>query len=275
MFEKNTAKRIRASNGVQAEATILTASRGHDVHETGVYGAGTVHWKMTVRVEVIGIAPFEASVEGELPADQSYGPGLKVPVLFDPSKTSRIAFDDMPAGSMSGFGRGTSAQSTRANAHEIQALMQTIMSNPGSAASKRQELLAALGTAGVAGGGLGGGGLGGGATVFVNGQQVSGPGMAGLGAAMPGSMPGSMPPAASGSFPGSFADANAGAFPGAQPASAQPAGPAPSGANPPGAPGPAGADPVQLLTQLAQLRAQGLIDDAEFAAQKARILGGG
>jgi hypothetical protein len=32
-------------------------------------------------------------------------------------------------------------------------------------------------------------------------------------------------------------------------------------------------DPVQLLTQLAQLRTQGMLSDAEYETQKARLLG--
>jgi hypothetical protein len=36
---------------------------------------------------------------------------------------------------------------------------------------------------------------------------------------------------------------------------------------------PTAQDPVQLLAQLSQLHAQGEVTDAEFAAQKARLLG--
>ncbi|MFJ6512893.1 SHOCT domain-containing protein [Streptomyces sp. NPDC091406] len=39
------------------------------------------------------------------------------------------------------------------------------------------------------------------------------------------------------------------------------------------APAPAGTDRVAQLTQLADLKAQGLLTDEEFAAEKARILG--
>jgi hypothetical protein len=44
---------------------------------------------------------------------------------------------------------------------------------------------------------------------------------------------------------------------------------------PPAAPAPAApaADPVQQLKDLAELKNQGIITDAEFVAQKARILG--
>ena len=42
-------------------------------------------------------------------------------------------------------------------------------------------------------------------------------------------------------------------------------------ASPP--PAPAAADPVAQLKDLADLKAQGVLTDAEFAAQKARILG--
>jgi Short C-terminal domain len=42
----------------------------------------------------------------------------------------------------------------------------------------------------------------------------------------------------------------------------------------PAAPAPAGGDPtIDQLRQLADLRAQGVLTDAEFEAQKARILG--
>ncbi|MGW1203563.1 SHOCT domain-containing protein [Streptomyces cyaneofuscatus] len=39
------------------------------------------------------------------------------------------------------------------------------------------------------------------------------------------------------------------------------------------APAPAGTDRVSQLTQLAELKAQGLLTDEEFATEKARILG--
>ena len=42
---------------------------------------------------------------------------------------------------------------------------------------------------------------------------------------------------------------------------------------PPPAPAPA-ADPIEQLTQLAALKDQGILTDEEFAAQKAKILGG-
>jgi Short C-terminal domain len=42
---------------------------------------------------------------------------------------------------------------------------------------------------------------------------------------------------------------------------------------PPPQPAPAAADPVEQLKDLAELKAQGILTDAEFEAQKARILG--
>ena len=42
---------------------------------------------------------------------------------------------------------------------------------------------------------------------------------------------------------------------------------------PPPAPEPAGNDSIAQLQQLADLKAQGILTDAEFAAQKAKILG--
>jgi hypothetical protein len=44
----------------------------------------------------------------------------------------------------------------------------------------------------------------------------------------------------------------------------------PAAAGPPAAP----ADPIQQLKDLAELKGQGILTEEEFAAQKARILGG-
>lgn len=55
-----------------------------------------------------------------------------------------------------------------------------------------------------------------------------------------------------------------------QPAYGQPAYQAPP---PPPPPPPAAADPISQLKDLADLRQQGILTDAEFEAQKARILG--
>jgi hypothetical protein len=46
--------------------------------------------------------------------------------------------------------------------------------------------------------------------------------------------------------------------------------PAPAAAAPP----PPAADPIKQLKDLAELKEQGILTEAEFAAQKARILGG-
>ena len=40
------------------------------------------------------------------------------------------------------------------------------------------------------------------------------------------------------------------------------------------APAPAGPDPIEQLKELGELRAQGILTDEEFAAQKAKILAG-
>lgn len=42
---------------------------------------------------------------------------------------------------------------------------------------------------------------------------------------------------------------------------------------PPPAPAPAAADPIEQLKELAQLKDQGVLTDAEFQAQKAKLLG--
>lgn len=48
----------------------------------------------------------------------------------------------------------------------------------------------------------------------------------------------------------------------------------PAYAPPPPAPAPAGDDTIARLKELAELKEQGILTDEEFAAQKARILGG-
>jgi len=53
-----------------------------------------------------------------------------------------------------------------------------------------------------------------------------------------------------------------------QPAEAAPAAPAPAPA-----PAPAAPDPIAQLTQLAALKDSGALTEAEFEAQKAKILG--
>jgi hypothetical protein len=50
--------------------------------------------------------------------------------------------------------------------------------------------------------------------------------------------------------------------------------PAPPPPPPPPAPAAAGPDPIAQLKQLAELRDQGILTDAEFNAQKAKILAG-
>jgi hypothetical protein len=55
---------------------------------------------------------------------------------------------------------------------------------------------------------------------------------------------------------------------------AQQAPPAPVAPPPVAAPPAAGPDPIEQLTQLGRLREQGVLTDEEFAAQKAKILGG-
>jgi hypothetical protein len=59
-----------------------------------------------------------------------------------------------------------------------------------------------------------------------------------------------------------------------QPTYAEPApAPAPAPPPPPAAAAPAEGDRIGALKDLADLRAQGILTDAEFAAEKARILG--
>ena len=50
--------------------------------------------------------------------------------------------------------------------------------------------------------------------------------------------------------------------------------PEPAYEEPPPAPAPAAPDPIEQLTKLAELKDQGILTEAEFAAQKAKILAG-
>ncbi len=50
--------------------------------------------------------------------------------------------------------------------------------------------------------------------------------------------------------------------------------PAPAAPAPAAEPAPAAADPIEQLKQLGALHQQGILTDEEFAAQKARLLGG-
>jgi hypothetical protein len=57
-----------------------------------------------------------------------------------------------------------------------------------------------------------------------------------------------------------------------QPGYMQPTAPQPAAAPPPAAPGPE--DKLQMLKELGELKASGVLTEAEFEAQKAKILGG-
>jgi hypothetical protein len=225
VFEKHAAKKLQQSGGgVHTQAVILTATHGHSA------SGGSVHWKMTVRVQPPGEPEFEAKVEGNQAVGTSFLPGMTVGVRYDPANHSTINFDDSIEAAMSHFAGGP----VSTGSPDVNSLLRDIMANPGSAAGRASELMAAFGAGGQS------------ATVFVNGQQVN---------------------------PGGFGPPTPSAFPYTPAATNTPA-PSSLGALGVPPPPPSSSDPVQLLTQLAQLRAQGVIDDVEFATQKARILGG-
>jgi putative oligomerization/nucleic acid binding protein len=58
-----------------------------------------------------------------------------------------------------------------------------------------------------------------------------------------------------------------------EPPQQQYAAPPPQYAAPPAAAAPAAPDPIEQLKELASLKAQGILTDEEFAAEKAKILG--
>jgi len=68
--------------------------------------------------------------------------------------------------------------------------------------------------------------------------------------------------------------ANAQAYEAEQAAAAAAPPPAPVYAAPPPAPAPSSSDTIEQLTKLGELKAAGILTDAEFEAQKAKILAG-
>jgi hypothetical protein len=172
MFEGRKRKKLESSGGKRAPATVVTAKRGNTMTRPDADPThATYNWKLTVRVQPDDEPEFEAEVQHHFQAGSNLGPGMTLPVLYDPADHSNIFFDEGSAG--------------------------------GSA-----------GTDGVA--------------VAAMLQQM-----------LDSSAPGQMEAPTSGFGP----------------------------------PPPVSPDPVVLLAQLAQLHEQGVVDDEEFAAQKARILG--
>jgi hypothetical protein len=209
MFEKHKAKKLAGSGGVRCRATVLTAERGNTVSGQAMMvetGQGHYIWKLTVRVEPSGQAPFEAAVTAQLGIGNSLAPGMGVSVIYDPNDPSKIAYDQGRDGTVEGMVEGLVASLPGSDPQALQSILEGVIKNPSSMndtatlASQGQALASAMGISNP--------------TVHVRGQQ---------------DLP-SSPPA------------------------------------PP-------EDPVQLLTQLAQLRTQGMLTDAEYETQKARLLG--
>ncbi|HXA32074.1 MAG TPA: SHOCT domain-containing protein [Acidimicrobiales bacterium] len=212
MFEKRHAKKLAESGGVRIQATVLTAKRGSTVSGSAIdmdIAQGSFTWKLTVRVEPPGEAPFEADISARLQSGNTFFPGSKVAVIYDPKNHSKVAFDQGRAATLAGVADQLVDGHQGGNADSLESVLKDVMADPSSAASRGQDLAAAMGIDLST------------AQVHVRGQKDQ---------------------------------------PAVIQAQAQP-------------PVTTAQDPVQLLAQLSQLHAQGEVTDAEFAAQKARLLG--
>jgi hypothetical protein len=213
MFEKRHAKKLAESGGVQTQATVLTAKRGNTVSGSAMQmdiAQGSFTWKLTVKIEPPDQPPFEASISARLQSGNEFFPGLRVAVIYDPNDHAKVAFDQGRGATLAGMADQLVDGHPGGDAASLESVLQDVLADPSSAASRGQDLASALGIDLST------------AQVHVRGQQDQ------L-AVVP----------------------------------AQPAEPAAA----------VGEDPVQLLDRLVQLHAQGVVTDAEFASQKARLLG--
>jgi hypothetical protein len=213
MFEKRHAKKLAESGGVRIQATVLTAKRGNTVSGSAMdmsIAQGSFTWKLTVKIEPPGESPFEADITARAQSDNTFFPGLRVAVLYDPKDHSKVAFDQGRDATLAGFAEQMADGHPGGNPASVESVLKDVMADPSSAASRGQDLAAAMGIDLST------------AQVHVRGERD-------------------------------------------QPAVIQA-----QAQNPPTAP--TAEDPVQLLAQLAQLHAQGVVSDAEFASQKARLL---
>jgi hypothetical protein len=214
MFEKRHAKKLAESGGVRIQATVLTAKRGNTVSGSAMdmsIAQGSFTWKLTVKIEPPGESPFEADITARAQSDNTFFPGLRVAVLYDPKDHSKVAFDQGRNATLAGMADQMVDGHPGGDAASVESVLKDVMADPSSAASRGQDLAAAMGIDLST------------AQVHVRGERD-------------------------------------------QPAVIQA-----QAQNPPTAP--TAEDPVQLLAQLAQLHAQGVVSDAEFASQKARLLG--
>jgi hypothetical protein len=211
MFEKRHAKKLAESGGVRIQATVLTAKRGSTVSGSAMQmdiAQGSFTWKLTVKVEPPDQSPFEAKISARLQSGNSFFPGMRVGVVYDPNDHGKVAFDQGRNATVAGVAEELVDGHPGGDAASVESVLKDVMADPSSAASRGQDLAAAMGIDLST------------AQVHVRGQKDQ---------------------------------------PAVMQAQAQTAA--------------AAQDPVQLLAQLSQLHAQGEVTDAEFAAQKARLLG--
>jgi hypothetical protein len=214
MFGRRHAKKLAESGGIRIQATVLTAKRGNTVSGSAMdmsIAQGSFTWKLTVKVEPPGESPFEAEITARAQSDNTFFPGLRVAVLYDPKDHSKVVFDQGRDATLAGFAEQMADGHPGGNAASVESVLKDVMADPSSAASHGQDLAAAMGIDLST------------AQVHVRGERD-------------------------------------------QPVVIQAQAQNPATA-------PTAEDPVQLLAQLAQLHAQGVVSDAEFASQKARLLG--
>ena len=85
-------------HGRRAPSVVLVAKRTHFTEAYGNAGEQRRLWKLRVRVEPEGEAPFEADVEDMLWQTWEPAPGAHFPVLFDPSDHGKVVVDHSEEG---------------------------------------------------------------------------------------------------------------------------------------------------------------------------------
>jgi hypothetical protein len=148
MFEKHHAKKLAESSGARIQATVLTAKRGNTVSGSAMQmdiAQGSFTWKLTVRVEPPDQSPFEAKISARLLSGNSFFPGMRVAVIYDPNDHGKVAFDQGRDATVEGVSEELVDGHPGGDAAAVQSVLEGVMADPSSAASRGLELASAMG----------------------------------------------------------------------------------------------------------------------------------
>jgi hypothetical protein len=148
MFEKRHAKKLAESGGVRTQATVVTPKRGNTVSGSAMdmsIAQGSFTRKLTVKIEPPGESPFEADITARAQSDNTFFPGLRVAVLYDPKDHAKVAFDQGRDSTLAGFAEQMTDGHPGGNAASVESVLKEVMADPSSAASRGQDLAAAMG----------------------------------------------------------------------------------------------------------------------------------